>query len=108
MKQEETTRIFYKYRSLEGQSKTYLLDSLKNKYLYFPTPSEVNDPFDCKFMLDFEATDKEILAAIKIGKKRNKNLVLDTVDKFRNAIKDGSIRRMYDKKIDTISKIKGQ
>lgn len=102
MKQEETTRIFYKYRSLEGQSKTYLLDSLKNKYLYFPTPSEVNDPFDCKFMLDFEATDKEILAAIKIGKKRNKNLVLDTVDKFRNAIKDGSIRRMYDKKIDTI------
>ena len=34
--------IFYKYKSINK----YLIESLEEKYLYYASPSELNDPFD--------------------------------------------------------------
>ena len=52
--------ILYKYKSLAGlQSFNYALDSLKNKYLYFSRPSELNDPFDCQIQIEFDSNESE-------------------------------------------------
>ena len=57
--------ILYKYRNIsDSKCFEYTLDSLKNNYLYFPRPSELNDPFDCRMKIDFEATDDEYKAFI--------------------------------------------
>ena len=57
--------ILYKYRNIsDSKCFEYTLDSLKNNYLYFPRPSELNDPFDCRMNIDFEATDDEYKAFI--------------------------------------------
>lgn len=42
--------IIYKYKSIND----FTLDSLKNKYHYFSKPSQLNDPFDCRILLDEE------------------------------------------------------
>lgn len=52
--------LLYKYKNLASlQSFNYALDSLKNKYLYFSRPSELNDPFDCQIQIDFESNESE-------------------------------------------------
>lgn len=53
-------KVFYKYKNLDDKSFDYVLDSLKNKYFYFSTPEELNDPFDCFAPLDNSATDKQL------------------------------------------------
>ncbi len=37
----------YKYRSLAGDSAGYVKDILTNNRLYWPSPLQFNDPFDC-------------------------------------------------------------
>ena len=44
--QEIPTDIF-KYRSLEGKSRAWLQQTLLEDLLYFSTPDQFNDPFDC-------------------------------------------------------------
>lgn len=95
IKQDEAPGIFYKYRSLAGQSKTYVLDSLKKKYLYFPTPSEVNDPFDCRLSHDFDASNKEILEWIKYVRRIDKSFEFATVDKVRKHFSVESNRAQF-------------
>ena len=57
--------ILYKYRNIsDPKCFEYTLDSLMNNYLYFSRPSELNDPFDCRMIIDFEATDEEYKAFI--------------------------------------------
>ena len=49
--------ILYKYRSVRNpHTKTMLC----NRELYFPTPSEINDPFDCRIVLNREAPAEEL------------------------------------------------
>lgn len=38
----------YKYQSISEETK----DALRKNYLYFPTPSQLDDPFDCLFAFD--------------------------------------------------------
>lgn len=52
--------LLYKYKNLADlQSFNYSLDSLKNKYLYFSRPSELNAPFDCQIQIDFDSNESE-------------------------------------------------
>lgn len=52
--------LLYKYKNLtDFQSFTYTLDSLKNKYLYFSRPAELNDPFDCQIQINFSSSETE-------------------------------------------------
>lgn len=38
-------KYVYKYRAIDENTK----DCLRNKYFYFARPSQLNDPFDCRF-----------------------------------------------------------
>jgi hypothetical protein len=39
---------FYKYRSIDdARQQSWLRDTIQNNTLYWATPSEFNDPFDC-------------------------------------------------------------
>ena len=40
--------IIYKYKAINN----FTIDSLKNRYHYFSKPSQLNDPFDCRILLD--------------------------------------------------------
>lgn len=44
---EEDSNIFFQYRKVD----THTLEALENHELYFNSPSEFNDPFDCKLDL---------------------------------------------------------
>jgi hypothetical protein len=44
----EGVETFYKMRSLTpGATREHTLDIIENSRLYFPSPTEFNDPFDC-------------------------------------------------------------
>jgi hypothetical protein len=49
----------YKYRSLRGRSKAFVRDLLVNQRLYFPTPAELNDPFEFRPVLDLSVTNEQ-------------------------------------------------
>ena len=54
---------FYKYRSLSEISG--IERTICHNELYFPTPSEFNDPFDCSPPFSHEASDNELLAYLR-------------------------------------------
>ena len=83
--------ILYKYRDISNLNCfKYTLDSLKNKYLYFSRPSELNDPFDCQIQYDLTASDEEYLQWIEKNCSRIPpgNLLL-TVDGIKKLVKQG-------------------
>lgn len=85
--------LLYKYKSLATtKSKDYAFESLKEKYLYFSRPSELNDPFDCQIQISFIASDKEYLEWLK-SKRKKKNLgkKLSTVAKIKESIQDPNL-----------------
>lgn len=47
--------FLYKYRAVDGDSLLRLLATLERSELYFASPPELNDPFDCKVNLSFKA-----------------------------------------------------
>ncbi len=52
-------QILYKYRSLDGINKQRAERIFTHSELYFPTPLQFNDPFDCGINLSFEGTREE-------------------------------------------------
>lgn len=77
--------ILYKYRNIsDSKCFEYTLDSLKNNYLYFSRPSELNDPFDCRMKVDFKATDEEYKAFIdnKITNPKGQFSNIEELKKF--------------------------
>jgi hypothetical protein len=43
----EGVDTLYKLRSLSPESREHTLDTIENSRLYFPSPEQFNDPFDC-------------------------------------------------------------
>ena len=43
----EVPRVFYKYRSLAGEDREYVRDTITNGNIRLANPSSFNDPFDC-------------------------------------------------------------
>jgi hypothetical protein len=52
--------FLYKYRSLDEKSKQNTLDIIKYQKLFFSSPSEFNDPFECRPHFSFEASESEV------------------------------------------------
>jgi len=50
---------FYKYYSLDNE---YSWDALINEYFYFSSPSQLNDPFDCKVNLVWKGSFDDTLS----------------------------------------------
>lgn len=44
----------YKYRSLAGESRGYTSQIVKDGYIYYASPGELNDPFDSKFSVNMD------------------------------------------------------
>ncbi len=49
--------FLYRYRSLDGDNLLFLERIFLHSEIYFTSPSQINDPFDCAVKLDFEAPD---------------------------------------------------
>jgi len=86
-------KIFYKFKNINE----FAYDSLKNKYLYFSTPSQLKDPEDCRIPFEYDSTNKDILNWVKYTKKIGrtmygidlKKIPFDTVAKVRAGIASG-------------------
>jgi hypothetical protein len=63
----------YKYRSLRGLSKTFTRDLLTLQKLYFPTPPQLNDPFEFRPVVDVSSTAEERKEYVKGLVKRTQN-----------------------------------
>lgn len=51
--------ILYKYRSLEKIEGDRVRDTFAKSTLYFPSPAQFNDPFDCKIELNLDGSNGE-------------------------------------------------
>lgn len=47
--------ILYKYKALN----TYTIDSIAQKYLFFTRATQLNDPFECWYELNFDFTEEQ-------------------------------------------------
>ena len=53
---DEILKRLFKYRDDSDRT----LEFLRIREAFFPFPSQINDPFDCKFPLSFDCTDFEM------------------------------------------------
>jgi len=54
----------YRYRSLSTDNdRKYRRNTFVDNFVYFPTPSQFNDPFDCRFDISLDATPQEKVMA---------------------------------------------
>lgn len=51
--------ILYKYRSLSGQGRDYVRQTIVENKVYFSSPSKFNDPFDCRVHMTFGGSDQD-------------------------------------------------
>lgn len=51
--------ILYKYRSLAGIDRDRVMETFSNSSVYFSSPDQFNDPFDCKVELLLDGTEDE-------------------------------------------------
>lgn len=77
-------RIFYKY----SNTKDYSIDSLKNKYMYFSRPSELNDPEDCRIPIELKSDDEHYLQWILHAKKLHEVITKNKAGKYPIATVD--------------------
>lgn len=80
----------YKYRSLAGPASTFVERIFTHNELYFPKPSEFNDPFDCSPTASLEATDEQFAEYLDgLYKRRMPHLSrADRRLSVKNAMKD--------------------
>jgi len=57
----------FKFRSLSGDAREYTLDILRNSRIYFSSPEQFNDPFDCAppFILAGDIHDPQFFEELK-------------------------------------------
>ena len=51
----------YRYRSLAGQQKKWVKDSIVNSLHYFSSPNAFNDPFDCRPVFRLDGHKEEVI-----------------------------------------------
>ena len=61
--ENHTPSFFYKYRSVPqgSNAEKYVLETIRNDTVFFPSPSSFNDIFDCKPVMRAECTDEEFI-----------------------------------------------
>lgn len=64
--------VGFKFRAVND----YLVDSLRNNYIYFSTPNQLNDPFDCQV---------DIAAALDAAIARSDGELRQTIQQIRQA-----------------------
>ncbi len=95
-------KYIYKFYNINENT----LDSLKNSYLYFAKPSQLNDPFDCKIRYYIKGTDEEKRDYIRSTKLKPTNNKYYEYIKYLNNPKlldDKFNKNNIEKANDTIS-----
>lgn len=87
-----SAKQFYKYKKYDD----YLLDSLENKYFYFAKPSQMDDPFECSVIPNFDnTTDEEIEKWIDFMETAGAKMPYKDVAAVRKAINSGELKNHY-------------
>lgn len=50
--------VLYKYRSLSGESRKYVRQTIVENKVYFSSPAKFNDPFDCRVHMTFGGSNR--------------------------------------------------
>jgi hypothetical protein len=68
----EGLEVLYKFKSLAGESRGHTLDIIENSRVYFSSPSQFNDPFDCSPRIDFaqDIRDPSFVAQLREDEQR--------------------------------------
>ena len=53
--------ILYKYKDVTGDGIAHVEDMLRNNRLWFSSPTELNDPFDCRCTYDTRNSREEVV-----------------------------------------------
>ena len=54
-------QYLFRYRSLDGESKARVRDSILNSQHYFSSPKAFNDPFDCRPVFQLDGTKTKLI-----------------------------------------------
>jgi hypothetical protein len=65
-------RTLFKLRSLDPDSREHTFDIIENSRLYFPSPEQFNDPFDCSppFKLGGDISDPKFFEELRNDEQR--------------------------------------
>jgi hypothetical protein len=53
--------VLYKYKDVSGDGMAHFEDTLRNNRVWFSSPLEFNDPFDCRCLWDTQVTREEVV-----------------------------------------------
>lgn len=86
----EGVDVLYKFKSLAGDSRSYTLDIIENSRVYFSSPTQFNDPFDCAPRIDFagDISDPRFLERLKQDEEcmaRESGMTEDELENLRAA-----------------------
>jgi hypothetical protein len=86
--------ILYKYKALN----TYTIDSIAQKYLFFPTARQLNDPFECWTEIDLECTDKQFKEHLKKQGEILNAEICCSLERYKSLMKseEYQLRRLED------------
>jgi hypothetical protein len=56
--EEEIPEVLYKYRDLSGSNRDYIRQTIVENKVWFSSPEDFNDPFDCKVHASFSGSRK--------------------------------------------------
>ena len=85
-------KSLYKYRSFDPDNTKYIEPIFKNSEIYFPFPSELNDPFECQFQLtvadlnDLEYKARHRHWAYEVQKHLSPKVTAEEYFKYHNTI----------------------
>ncbi len=103
-------RYFYKYKSLDGDSREHTLRILSEGRIYFPTLAELNDPHDGKITFEKSCTVQELKDLYRRLKATNGPPhfeIEDLVDDSGNLVKERveELFRAFDNSKDLFNEI---
>lgn len=86
--------ILYKYKALN----TYTIDSIAQKYFFFPTARQLNDPFECWTEIDLECTDKQFKEHLKKQGEILNAEICCSLERYKSLMKseEYQLRRLED------------
>lgn len=67
----QVPQYLYRYRSLDGNSKEWVKDSILNSKYYLSSPNEFNDPFDCRPVFEFVGSNSELIKYLEHAAKKH-------------------------------------
>lgn len=101
--ENHTPPFFYKYRSVTpgSDAEKYVLETIRDDIVFFPSPSSFNDIFDCKPVMRGECSEDEFIKFfVDLARARHR---YEPLDRLIAEAKEASGDPMRDPRIETVS-----